>query len=70
MELRIYGALSIYKRLHPTDGAEQIIVARLSNNIISFGRAKGDLEISLTIEELRAIMRLFDTGSSSDSERK
>lgn len=68
MELHIYETLTIRKRIQPTKGAETVVVSHDDPHVY-FTDEKADVSLRLHIDELRAIMRLFDPASPSSTLR-
>lgn len=67
MELHVYETLTIRKRIQPTKGAETVVVSHDDPHVY-FTDAKANVSLCLSIEELRAIMRLFDPARASVAE--
>lgn len=59
MILRIPEAIYINRNLRPKDDPQEVEV-ELVDNTLSFGFNDGAINLYLTLDEMRAIMRLFD----------
>lgn len=65
MILTIPGTIRIYRGIRSSDYSQEAMVERERDNII-IANEKGTVHLRFTLEELRAIMRLFDTPQDND----
>lgn len=59
MNLTIHHTVEVLKRIHPTEDFELVTVER-DDNLINMYALSDKLHLQFTLEELRAILRLFD----------
>lgn len=63
--LQVSDVLDVHKRTHPTDDAQNIYVSK-EGKLIIMETEKQNVTLTFSIDELRAIMRLFDVSEDEE----